>query len=84
VSQLDYTATWLTEGVCCSSLAASCAPLVPKHYAPASCTLPLPNPPPPPKECAEDVVQGALEGYNGTILCYGQTGEPHARRLFTV
>ncbi|GBF93731.1 kinesin [Raphidocelis subcapitata] len=26
------------------------------------------------EECGADVVQGALEGYNGTILCYGQTG----------
>lgn len=31
-------------------------------------------PAPTPQECGAGVVQGALEGYNGTILCYGQTG----------
>ncbi|KAI8477017.1 MAG: P-loop containing nucleoside triphosphate hydrolase protein [Monoraphidium minutum] len=31
--------------------------------------------------CALDVVQGAMEGYNGTILCYGQTG---AGKTFTM
>lgn len=24
--------------------------------------------------CAEEVLRGALEGFNGTIMCYGQTG----------
>jgi len=24
--------------------------------------------------CAKDIVTNTVEGYNGTILCYGQTG----------
>lgn len=31
--------------------------------------------------CAKDVCSGLLEGYNGTIMCYGQTG---AGKSFTV
>lgn len=31
--------------------------------------------------CATDVLRGALEGYNGCIMCYGQTG---AGKTFTM
>lgn len=30
--------------------------------------------PPTMQACAGDVLKGALSGYNGTILCFGQTG----------
>jgi len=31
--------------------------------------------------CAKDIVTNTVEGYNGTILCYGQTG---AGKTFTM
>ena len=31
--------------------------------------------------CAKDIIQNTVDGYNGTILCYGQTG---AGKTFTM
>lgn len=31
--------------------------------------------------CAEDIVKSVVNGYNGTVMCYGQTG---AGKTFTM
>ena len=31
--------------------------------------------------CAKDIVETALEGFSGTVMCYGQTG---AGKTFTM
>jgi kinesin family protein 6/9 len=31
--------------------------------------------------CAEDIVKSVVSGYNGTVMCYGQTG---AGKTFTM
>jgi len=68
------------EGCYCPAFRLTATSII-HHKRAHPCLRPPTRQPIQTKECAVDVVAGALEGYNGTILCYGQTG---AGKTFTM